>query len=392
MNRPEPPPAPREAAAPSDDEGAPASRLSDWVFTKDPRQRLRLGQTALANVIMVGCVLLLHAGADAQGPLHHWIWPWTALALGGMVAVFAVVRSGISLRWRDPSIAMFQMLFATACGAMAYVLAGPVRSAALPIMAVVLMFGMFGLTVRQLIVAAALTLLWFGAAGLYWVVHSGGDPQVITVEKINFGMLLLMLSGVCILTARLARLRERARRHKAELEAALEQNRLLATQDALTGCLNRRAMMGRLAQALSMSARFGTPCSVIMIDLDHFKRINDVHGHAAGDEVLRAVAELARGSLREVDALSRWGGEEFLVLLPSTAAAEAVACAERLQARVSGMRLTQLPNDLSLSFSAGVAAFKGADEPLPALIDRADRAMYRAKQAGRAQVVCAQQE
>jgi diguanylate cyclase (GGDEF)-like protein len=267
-----------------------------------------------------------------------------------------------------------------------YVLAGPVRSAALPILAVILMFGMFGLSVRQVVGVAAYTAVLFGAAGLYWVRRDAGVPGVLTFEKVNFGMLLLMVMGVCILTSRLGGMRERSRRQKAALETALEQNRLLATQDTLTGCLNRRAMTEKLGEALAMAARFGTPCSVVLIDLDHFKHVNDSYGHAAGDEVLRTVADLARSQLRDVDSLGRWGGEEFLVLLPATNAPDALVCAERLQAKLAQVSFPAISPDLHLSFSAGVAAI-GRDERLATLIDRADKAMYQAKQAGRARVV-----
>ncbi|HEX5682871.1 MAG TPA: GGDEF domain-containing protein [Ideonella sp.] len=364
-------------------------RLSGWIFTNDPRQRIRLGQTALANAIMAGCVMLLHAGADVNSPEHRWVWPWTIAALGGMLAVFAAIRSGINQQWRDPSLAMFQMLYAVAIAAGGYVLAGPVRSAALPILAVILMFGMFGLSVRQVVAVGVYAAVMFGAASFYWIRRDAGDPAVLTFEKVNFGMLLLMLMGVCILTSRLAGMRERSKRQKAALEAALEQNRMLATQDALTGCLNRRAMTERLGQAMALAARFGTPCSVIMIDLDHFKHVNDAYGHAAGDEVLRTVAELARAQLRDVDALGRWGGEEFLVLLPATSAQDAIACAERLQKKLAEVRFPNIAEDLHLSFSAGVAAI-GRDDGVATLIDRADRAMYQAKQAGRARVVPAE--
>ncbi|WP_374564606.1 GGDEF domain-containing protein [Ideonella sp.] len=380
-----PPQVATSAPRPNPPEGW-GDRISRWVFTADVHQRIRLGQAALANALMLGCVMLLHTGADRHSLEHRWIWPWTAAALGGMVAVFVLIRSGISRRWSDPSLAMFQMLYATACAAGGYVLAGPVRSAALPIVAVVLMFGMFGLSVRQVIGVAIYTSMLFGAASLYWARRDQGVPGVGTVEEVNFGMLLLMLMGVCILTARLGGMRERSKRQKAALEAALEQNRLLATQDALTGCLNRRAMTERLGQAMALAARFGTPCSVIMIDLDHFKHVNDAYGHAAGDEVLRTVADLAREQLRDVDALGRWGGEEFLVLLPATSASDAIVCAERLQKKLAAVRFPNIAADLHLSFSAGVAAI-GRNDGVATLIDRADRAMYQAKQSGRARVV-----
>lgn len=367
------------------------SRLYRWIFTDDRPQRIRLAQAALANALMLGCVALLHVGADPVGPEHRWVWPWTAASIGGMVVVFGVIRSGVARHWKDPSLAAAQMFYAMACAAAAYLLAGAVRSTVLPIIAVVLMFGMFGLSVRQVIVTALYTLGLFVAGSLYWMRREQADPAVVRLELVNLGMLLLMLTGVCVLASRLARLRARDKRRKAELAQALEQNRLLATQDALTGCLNRRAMTERLGRALALTARFGTPCSVIAIDLDHFKQVNDVHGHAAGDEVLRTVAELTRGQLRDVDTLARWGGEEFLVLLPATSAADAVTCAERLQSRLAEARFPTISPDLRLSFSAGVTAI-GRDERLATVIDRADKAMYQAKQAGRARVMVAEGE
>lgn len=361
------------------------------VFTDDRPQRLRLAQAALANLLMLGCVVLLHLGADPGDPGHHWIWPWTAASLGGMVVVFAIIRSGVAREWRDPSLTMAQMFYAMACAAAAYVLAGPVRTTVLPIIAVVLMFGMFGLSARQVFGVAVYTLALFAAGSWYWVRREPGVQATVVLEQVNLGMLMLMLTGVCVLTSRLARMRERGQRQKAALEQALEQNRLLATQDALTGCLNRRAMTERLGQALALAARFGTPCSVIAIDLDHFKQVNDVYGHAAGDEVLRTVADLTQGQLRDVDALGRWGGEEFLVLLPATSAGDAVVCAERLQAKLAQARFPTISPELRLSFSAGVTAI-GRDEGLATVIDRADKAMYQAKQAGRARVMVAGSE
>lgn len=363
--------------------------LYRWIFTDDRPQRLRLAQAALANALMLGCVALLHIGADPTSPEHRWVWPWTAASIGGMVVVFAVIRSGVARQWKDPSLAAAQMFYAMACAAVAYLLAGAVRSTVLPIIAVVLMFGMFGLSVRQVIMTALYTLGLFVAASLHWLRREQADPAVMRLELVNLGMLLLMLTGTCVLASRLARLRARDKRQKAALEQALEENRLLATQDALTGCLNRRAMTERLGQALALTARFGTPCSVIAIDLDHFKQVNDVYGHAAGDEVLRTVAELTRGQLRDVDALGRWGGEEFLVLLPATSAADAAICAERLQGRLAEARFPAISPDLRLSFSAGVTAI-GPDERLATVIDRADKAMYQAKQAGRARVMVAE--
>jgi diguanylate cyclase (GGDEF)-like protein len=364
--------------------------LARWIFTSDVHQRIRLKQAALANLLLVACVLLMQLGAARGVIVSRWVLAWTVLSLGGMAVVFAIIRSGVARQWRDPSLAMAQMLYAIACAAGAYVVAGPFRSAVLPMIAVILMFGMFGLSMPQVLGIALYTVLLWLAMAAYWVQREGGTPQAWLREEVNVGMLLVVLSGVCVLTARVAGMRARSKRQQAALEQALEQNRLLATQDELTGCMNRRAMTERLGRAVALATRLRTPCSVIMIDLDHFKQVNDRYGHAAGDEVLRTVAELTGAQLREVDTLARWGGEEFLILLPGATAPDAMICAERLQARLAQARFPTISTDLRLSFSAGIAAI-GDGERVATLIERADKAMYQAKQAGRARVVPAEE-
>ena len=365
-------------------------QLARWIFTSDAHQRIRLKQAALANVLMLASVLLMHLGVVNGVIEAHGVNIWTVFSLGGMATIFAVIRSGAALHWQDPSLALAQMLYAIACAAGAYVLAGPFRSAVLPMIAVVLMFGTFGLSMRQVVGVAIYTLLLWLALAAYWVQREGGSADGWLREEVNVGVLLMVLGGVCVLTARLVGMRARSKRQQLALEQALEQNRMLATQDALTGCLNRRAMTERLGRAMALVARFGTPCSVILIDLDHFKQVNDRFGHGAGDEVLRTVAELTRGQLRDVDTVARWGGEEFLVLLPATPAGEAMSCAERLQAKLAEARFPAISPELRLSFSAGVASI-GREERLANLIDRADKAMYQAKQAGRARALPAQE-
>lgn len=157
------------------------------------------------------------------------------------------------------------------------------------------------------------------------------------------------------------------------------QLQLLATRDPLTGVGNRRAMDDDLRQAVLLSARNRSPLSVAIIDLDHFKRVNDRHGHAAGDEVLVEFAGLLRRSLREVDGVYRFGGEEFLVLLPDTGLTGVQAVARTLRERVAA----QLRGpDGKLTASLGAATLLPG-ETAEAWLARADAALYRAKGLGR---------
>src|SRR5205814_6248152 len=124
-------------------------RLKFALLTRDKRQQIRLAQSGLANLLMLACVAMLHV-LDASGITdHRYIWPWTLCSVGGMVLVFAVIRSGRVMRWRDPSLTMVQMLYAVLCAAIGYGITGTARAVVIPILAIVLMFGMFGMTQRQ---------------------------------------------------------------------------------------------------------------------------------------------------------------------------------------------------------------------------------------------------
>ncbi|MBI5165621.1 MAG: diguanylate cyclase [Magnetospirillum sp.] len=171
-----------------------------------------------------------------------------------------------------------------------------------------------------------------------------------------------------------------------ERKAMERELRRLATTDPLTGSFNRRHFMASASRELDRSLRHDHRLSVVMLDIDHFKRINDAHGHAIGDEALKMLVNDCRDELREHDTLGRLGGEEFAVLLPETAFAAAMEAAERLRLRVAAIRVP-LPDGESLSFtsSLGVAAFAG-DYNVEALLARADAALYRAKASGRNRV------
>ena len=161
----------------------------------------------------------------------------------------------------------------------------------------------------------------------------------------------------------------------------------LATVDPLTGIANRQAVLARLDDELLRANRYRRQLSVIIIDLDHFKRLNDAHGHAAGDAVLRHVGQRLAASVRSVDVAGRYGGEEFLVVLPETGADAAASLAEKLR-RVVGGAEVRLPDGelVSVTLSAGVAGGQGGVLDLDALVRDADAALYSAKALGRDQV------
>ena len=173
-------------------------------------------------------------------------------------------------------------------------------------------------------------------------------------------------------------------RHRVirELLAAQSVLRELATVDELTGIANRRAMQQTLLRAERRNLQQGAGFGLVLGDIDLFKQINDNYGHECGDMVIAEVARALSGALRDGDAVARWGGEEFLILLPDTDVTGALAVAEKLRVAVSTLQLRYGSAQLAPTISFGIAATQ-SDEPVAQLIRRADRALYRAKHSGR---------
>jgi diguanylate cyclase (GGDEF)-like protein len=185
-------------------------------------------------------------------------------------------------------------------------------------------------------------------------------------------------------------------RYAIERSRLLNEMRSLARHDHLTGLLTRREMDRVLDEELIRSHRYGHPVALILIDLDHFKQINDTYGHVSGDAALRGVAAVVQQCARDTDRAARYGGDELAVLLPETDHVGACVLAERIRARVAASGIEPPPDaqvatgPIPLTLSVGVAALPGATVATPSeFIARADAALYQAKRSGRNQVVCA---
>lgn len=363
-------------------------RLGDVLFTADPAQRIRLQQASLAMLLMVASAGVLVYAAQVAGTATGYVVVWTLLSMGGLVAMFVAIRSGWSRRFADPSLTLPQMLYAITSGAAAYAMAGPVRGATFAVLMVILMFGMFQLRPRVVGAVSVYALAVF-AAVMAW--QASRNPQVFApaVEVGHFLMLVAMLPTVSLLAARLARLRERSRRQRHDIAQALVRIQELATRDELTGLVNRRHMSHLLERERQRGVRSGRGFSVAMVDIDHFKAVNDHYGHPVGDDVLRAFAQHAPQGLRSTDIVARWGGEEFVLLLPEAALSAARIGVERLRGRIAATPMAHLSGvPIRVTVSVGLTEHI-AGESVTQTLERADLALYEAKAQGRNRTVVA---
>ncbi len=186
-----------------------------------------------------------------------------------------------------------------------------------------------------------------------------------------------------------ARTQVRRRRYTERLRDNVQMSIEMAITDALTGLFNRRYMESHLGTLVEQAASRGKPLSALVIDIDYFKAINDTHGHDAGDDVLRDFALRIKRSIRGIDLACRYGGEEFVVVMPETDMAVAAMVAERLRRRIAAepFAINAGAKTIPVTISIGIAGLRGRDDTAAAMLKRADKALYRAKRDGRNRVV-----
>lgn len=246
-----------------------------------------------------------------------------------------------------------------------------------------LAFGLGALLFLSSLVGAVIVIETQGSTSFpEWIIVL---PFLYTIPFDVWLGLVLTIKLSARITSRLAESRDRAEKTAAQLEDANRQLEVLSTTDKLTGICNRARLDDVLGRELLRVARHPGPISVLMLDIDHFKKVNDVYGHSAGDAVLIMVAKVLRASVRKTDTVGRWGGEEFLVVLPATGLASAADVGEKMRSEIER---ADFPEVQHLTVSVGVADHV-ADETTEQLMRRVDAALYEAKDRGRNRVVCA---
>ena len=355
--------------------------LGDLALSPDRKQRIRISRSLISMLVYVVCVLLTgYAAANnliEAAPVHR-------LQIGlvsWIVLIYAYLRSGLNERLADPAMTLPQILGAQVWIAWSYVACAPFRGALMMLLTLVLVFGIFNLDRRGRRITNIYTVALLGSV-MGWMAWHDPANYPPKVEFAHFVLMATILPVVSMLGAQLSDMRSKLKRQKNELTEALARIQDMATRDELTGLYNRRHMNELLQHAVKQTERSGQNFSLCVIDLDHFKHVNDNHGHGAGDEVLRNFARLARQTLRETDALARWGGEEFLMLLPETRHEQGLIGIQRLRERLVDLVVVNHLPDLRVTFSAGLTEFRNG-ETIEQAVERADQALYQAKAGGR---------
>jgi diguanylate cyclase (GGDEF)-like protein len=363
----------------------PLARVASALLTNDDRLRLSLTVTLtslLTYVLYTGIGALQVALGTMQ---LRWLVVCGAAALLVNGAFYAAIRLGRTRRLEEPAMGPLQLCVGVLFMYATYATSGPAASATLIILASHVVYAMFAFAVRQLWRFVVLELIGL-AVTMLWMHRIDPVNYPAHLQWIGFLYACLVTPLIASLARRLSRLNQRLQSQRAELRAALERMQQMAIRDELTQSFNRRHMADLITLQRSHHHRHALPLAVSLLDLDHFKRINDKLGHAVGDEVLRRFAGTAVRQLRGGDLLSRWGGEEFLVLFPATRSDDACAALQRLRDALAAQDFSDLSPSLRVTFSAGVTMIQ-SDEADAAAIERADRAMYRAKDEGRDRIV-----
>ncbi len=309
----------------------------------------------------------------------------TVLAALSQLAFLGLFLSRTNLRFADPSLTEAQVLVALSWLTVLLALFNEGRGSMLVLYMLILLFGVFQLPPR--VFARCALFAFFGFAGLNLYEAYTFQLSAPRVALMQVCVLAGVLIWLCLFASYAQAMRQRMRQrrfalqaHQDTLRGMMRQLEDLAATDELTGLCNRRHFL-RLASRELDNLRHDRQHGLALLDLDHFKRINDVHGHAAGDRVLQTFAAVARACLRDGDVVARYGGEEFVLLLPNTEADQFTACCERLREAFSRAEPLGVKVE-SLSVSIGMTLLTMHDD-LDDALQRADQALYQAKRNGR---------
>jgi diguanylate cyclase (GGDEF)-like protein len=370
----------------SDGALARAVRLPPGVLRRRAGQRRQMLIVQAASCSLITLVLLVYCYAGTIPIIIA-----SAYFLSGMATIgFFVVLSEahVSDRFDDPYLTLPQVGGHVALQ-LVFLLAAPeIGYAFLGVLFLIFGFGALRMTSRQATIAWTLTMI--GLAPIFLLTRTPiGMPFATDIERFAAIFCYVLTIGQCAFVGLYgSSLRTMLYNRSFELKQANKRIEELAELDELTGSLNRRSIMRTLDSEISRAHRTSAPCSIALIDLDWFKRINDTYGHPTGDEVLRTFGISVFANIRNFDRFGRFGGEEFLLVLPDTPDDTAARILDRLRAIIADLDWSAFSPGMRVTVSAGVATLR-PDETPETFLARADRALYAAKARGRNRIASA---
>ena len=364
----------------SSDALARADRLPSNVLKRRAGQRRQMLGVVAVSYSLSALVLLVYGYAGTISIAIPGAYFVSGIALVGLFVVLS--ETHVNDRFEDHYLTLFQVGSHVALQ-LVFLLAAPeIGYAFLSILFLIFGFGALRMTSRQATVAWTLTMV--GLAPIFLFTSTPiGMPVATHVERLAAMLCYVLTIGQCAFVGLYgSSLRKALYDRSFELKAAYKRIEELAELDELTGSYNRRYIMRMLDDEISRAHRINTPCSIALIDLDWFKRVNDVYGHPTGDEVLRTFAITVFANIRNIDRFGRYGGEEFLLVLPDTANDAATRMLDRLRAIIADLDWSAFSPGMQVTISAGVATLR-PDEYEDTFLARADSALYAAKARGR---------
>ncbi len=360
--------------------------LGEDVLVRRMMHRRRNLLVQFGSYLITTLIISLHA---YEGNIPWWMPPVYALC-GGLVtgSFLALSQMRFNDRFEDHYLTLWQMAANIAIQLCFLVAAPQIGYMFFCVIFLIFSFGTLRMTPRQAAIAWSLMTL-----GIIPIFLSGDlpipMPAVSFVERLAVMLAFTATVGQCAFIGLYGSgLRKQLYQSSKALRTAYQRIEELAEIDELTGALNRRSIMRKLEDEVVRARRLTHPCSIALIDLDWFKRINDAFGHPAGDEVLRTFCISAFANIREIDFFGRYGGEEFLLVLPETPHDDAARMLNRLRVIIQDLDWSALSPGVALSISAGVATLMPNEAP-DSLLMRADAALYAAKRNGRNRIACA---
>lgn len=350
-------------------------------------QALRL-RRALMGLPLYGCLLGVVLVCYFLDQLPGWVAVLSlALIVLANATFIGLIASGLNLYFSRPDMTMEQVLSPIIPGLLVlfYVENTQARTALLLLAQVPLLFAILGMTVRHTLLAglAMYAAYLFAMGMLYQVAPERTEPvgDAIIIVASFFAVVQISLVGGYI-----GDLRKTLEVRNRELNQAVDTIAELVNRDELTGIFNRRWLLRKLSEECERSRRTGNTLSLAILDIDHFKQVNDEYGHPVGDQVLIRIARTIESRIRKLDHFGRLSGEEFLLVMPHTELDDAVHKLDQLRALIGGLDLSPQGCPTPVTFSAGVTSYLDG-EPSARFMKRADSALYAAKNQGRNTVV-----